>query len=523
MNVLAEKVLQVITDGYILIDMDGKILDVNPAYSSMVGFSRQELQKMNIRDLEVKFSRPETTRSIPQMLKEGNGRFVTIHRCRDGRIINLDMSFFIIIGSNKNRQIAAIVRPVGNPQGGGNVAYDQENLYLTLVMIVPDAVTVTDLEGNITFVSERTLELHGCISPHELLGKSAFDLIAPEDRQRAAENMQKTFTHGPIRNIEYCLLRLDGSRFIGELNASVIRDSEGQPKAFIATTRDITERKQAEKVLKESEEKFRTLADYSPNMIFINKTGRIVYVNRKCEEMMGYSKEEFLSEGFDFRTLIAPQSRDLVEAAFRKHKKGTEIAPYEYSLITKEGKIIDAIITTKLIQYDGDQAILGVATDISDRKRVEEALRKTAQQLKADREALREKNIALKQFLKAIEDERQNYKQRISQELRRIVLPILKRLRDNAESGQSKKLQMLEKRLQLILSKDIGVFQDHLAGLSPRELEVCKLLRNGMSSKQIANTLNVSLYTVHKHREQIRKKLGICNTKINLTTYLRTH
>jgi PAS domain S-box-containing protein len=521
-NGLAEKVLEVISDGYILTDSGGKILDVNPAYCAMVGYTRQELRMMNIRDLEVELSPSEADRRIPQMLQQGSGRFVTNHRCKDGRSIELDMSF-AITHLNKSRQIAAFVRPVDNPQPIGDTALDQENLYLTLVKTDPDAVTVSDLDGNITFVSERTLELHGCTFPHQLLGKPAFDFIAPEDRQRAAKNMQKTLTGDPLRNIEYCLLRLDGSRFIGELNASVVRDSEGRPKAFIATTRDITERKQAENALKESEEKFRTLADYSPNNIFINKNGKVVYVNRKCEEMMGYTKDEILSEDFDFRTLIAPQSEGLVEAAFRDHQKGKEVTPYEYSLMTKEGKIIDAIITTKLIQYEGGPAILGVVTDISDRKKVEEALKKTAQQLKADREALQEKNIALKQFLDTIEKERQNYKHHISQELSRAVMPILKHMRDRTESGHSKKLQTLEKRLQMILSRDIDVFQDCLARLSPSEVKVCELVKNGMSSKEISNALNVSLYTVHKHREQIRKKLGICNTEVNLTTYLRTH
>jgi PAS domain S-box-containing protein len=519
---LAEEVFQVMTDGYILADSGGKILDVNPAYCAMVGYTRQELQMMNIRDLEIELSLSEADRRIPQMLQQGSGRLVTNHRCKDGRSIELDMSF-AITRLNKSRQIAAFVRPVDNPQPIGDTTLDQENLYLTLVKTDPDAVTVSDLDGKITFVSTRTLDLHRYSSPDQLLGKSAFDFIAPEDRARAVENMQKTLTHGAIRNIEYCLLRSDGSRFIGELHASVVRDAEGRPQAFIATTRDITERKQAENALKESEEKFRTLADYSPNNIFINKNGKVVYVNRKCEEMMGYTKDEILSEDFDFRTLIAPQSKDLVAAAFGEHKKGKEVPPYEYSLMTKEGKIFYAIITTKLIQYEGGRAILGVVTDISDRKKVEEALKKTAQQLKADREALQEKNIALKQFLDTIEKERQNYKHHISQEFSRAVMPILKHLKDKAESGHSKKLQTLEKRLQMILSRDIDVFQDGLARLSPSEVKVCELVKNGMSSKQISNALNVSLYTVHKHREQIRKKLGICNTKINLTTYLRTH
>ncbi|MBW2435411.1 MAG: PAS domain S-box protein, partial [Deltaproteobacteria bacterium] len=119
---------------------------------------------------------------------------------------------------------------------------------------------------------------------------------------------------------------------------------------------------------------FQIITEQSPNMIFINKGGRIVYVNRRCTQEMGYSKAEFCAPDFDFMTLIAPESVDLVQSNFVKNMQGQEVAPYEYQLITKKGKKIAAIITTKLIRYQGEAAILGIVTDISERKRAEEDL-----------------------------------------------------------------------------------------------------------------------------------------------------
>jgi PAS domain S-box-containing protein/excisionase family DNA binding protein len=121
---------------------------------------------------------------------------------------------------------------------------ESEEMYKTLVKASPDAVTVTDLEGHITFVSQRALQLHGAKSAKELLGRSAFELIAPEDREKAMKNLKRTLEKGVVRNLEYVLLRKDGTRFIGELNAALIKDAYGKPKAFIATVRDISERKQ---------------------------------------------------------------------------------------------------------------------------------------------------------------------------------------------------------------------------------------------------------------------------------------
>ena len=135
-----------------------------------------------------------------------------------------------------------------------------------------------------------------------------------------------------------------------------------------------TENKRAAKSLQESEQKFRSIAECSPNMIFINSKGQVVYANKRCEEILGYKRKEFYSPDFKFLTLIAKESQNLVKKNYRKHLNEEEVFPYEYSLITKEGTKIDAIITTKLIDYAGERAILGIVTDITERKRMEKDL-----------------------------------------------------------------------------------------------------------------------------------------------------
>jgi len=146
---------------------------------------------------------------------------------------------------------------------------------------------------------------------------------------------------------------------------------------FVAEIKvDITERKKAEKALRDSETKFRILSEKSPNMIFINKQGKVVYANKRCEEIMGYQKEEFYSPDFDFRCLIAPEYREIIKKNFNKHMKGEEVSPIEYTNITKEGKRIESMLATKLIAYEGDKAILGIVTDITKLKEAERILKR---------------------------------------------------------------------------------------------------------------------------------------------------
>lgn len=138
---------------------------------------------------------------------------------------------------------------------------------------------------------------------------------------------------------------------------------------------DITDLKRAQDALDETERQFQSLADQLPNMIFINQGGKTVYVNSQCIKTMGYSRDEFYSPEFDFLVLIAPEFRALVQKNFKKHMAGKNIPPHEYACVTKSGKRIDTVINTRLIDYDGRRAILGIVTEISAMKKAEERLK----------------------------------------------------------------------------------------------------------------------------------------------------
>jgi len=161
-----------------------------------------------------------------------------------------------------------------------------------------------------------------------------------------------------------------------DLYSYPIKDpATGRVTGVVEFVRDITERKRKEEELKENEEKFRTFAEQSPNMIFINKNGRVVYVNNKCEELLGYRSDEFLSPRFDFFKLVAPESVDMMKKNYAEHLKGRDVKPHEYTLITKDGRRVESIVATKLIKYEGEDAILGIVTDITRQKETEEKYR----------------------------------------------------------------------------------------------------------------------------------------------------
>ena len=249
---------------------------------------------------------------------------------------------------------------------------ESEEKYRNLVENSKDAIAIVDFKGNVLFANNAAERLTG-YTLKEGMGMNIRKIIPKRLWPKSLAMLLKARMGKPISYFEYEIKRRDGTAVQVETGGQAIL-KDGKPIAIQIITRDITERKKAEETLKESEEKFRNLAEQSPNMIFINKKGRVVYANKKCEEVMGYKREEFYSPDFNFLTLIAPESMYLLKSSFSRHMKGEEVAPFEYTLITKKGKRIEAILTTKLITYKGETTILGILTDITERKKAEEEL-----------------------------------------------------------------------------------------------------------------------------------------------------
>lgn len=233
---------------------EGKIISANPALVQMLGYeSEAELCSLDVvADLYVdpeqrdvlarKLEKEGTVQDIELVLKRKDGYCITV--LENTRAIRNEQGEILYYEGT--------LTDITERKRAEDALRESEELYRKLVLASPDAVTATDMEGRITHVSQSTLELYGFDSADDMLRRSVLDFIAPEDHERAVTNLQKTLTNGVVRNAEYTMIRKDGTHFIGELSAALVSDAEGNPKAFIVTTRDITERKHAEEQIKQS-------------------------------------------------------------------------------------------------------------------------------------------------------------------------------------------------------------------------------------------------------------------------------
>ena len=256
---------------------------------------------------------------------------------------------------------------------------ESEQLYKALLRTSPDAITVSDLKGRIIDVSQRAIELAGAKSADELIGKNSFELLAPEDRERAMQNLLKTLNTGFIQDVEYYFLRLDGSKYLGEINASVIKDAEGKPKAFIGTVRDITKRKEAEKALKKSEELYRNL--YKSALVGLwtirFHDGVFIRANITTAKILGFDNVEDIINKVSSIDLFKP---NIIQKFRSQLKERGKISGYEAPFTDINGK--EKIISVSATIYKKLGIIEGAFIDITDLKRAQKALSESHNMLK---------------------------------------------------------------------------------------------------------------------------------------------
>jgi DNA-binding NarL/FixJ family response regulator len=156
------------------------------------------------------------------------------------------------------------------------------------------------------------------------------------------------------------------------------------------------------------------------------------------------------------------------------------------------------------------------------RDHLEEEVHKRTAQLDNANRALEAKNTALHEVLTSIGAESKKVGQQVHKNVERVILPQLRALNSGLSRQQQRAVEQIQHELEEIVSPFIDTVSRHVASLTPTELRVCSFIKRGLAVKEIAELEHLSPETVAAHRRNIRRKLGIANKKVNLTTYLQT-
>jgi PAS domain S-box-containing protein len=240
---LSQKIIGAAMEGFWMLDLEGNLVDVNEAYCRMSGYSRQELLSMHTSDVEVNEASPElVVQHIQRIFLSGSDRFETRHRCKDGRIIEVEViATFLKL---RERYVFAFMRDITERKR----AEEQIRLLAYAVQSARDLICITDGENRFTFVNQSFVKACG-YSQEEILGKKPDFLYSPKNPPGLYEHIFRQ-TLGGSWTGELLNCRKDGTEFPVSLSTSEIKNSEGRTIGLIGVASDITERKQAEEELR---------------------------------------------------------------------------------------------------------------------------------------------------------------------------------------------------------------------------------------------------------------------------------
>jgi diguanylate cyclase (GGDEF)-like protein/PAS domain S-box-containing protein len=255
-------------------------------------------------------------------------------------------------------------------------AKESERRYRNLFDSVPVGIYRSTPDGRFLDGNPALIKILGYPSEEAMLNANINDLY-PNKKIRN-EELALIEAKEALNNHVMQLRRYDGEMIWVQDSASIVRDPSGEILYYYGRLEDITEQVQIEKELRESEIRYRSLVEQSNDVIYFLYKNHFEMVNQKFTEVFGVSAEEACSPDFDFMTLVAPQSQEMLLERAKKISKGEELPlRYEFTAYDKDKKEIEMSVSVSYISYKGGVATQGILRDITESKKSNEALRKS--------------------------------------------------------------------------------------------------------------------------------------------------
>jgi PAS domain S-box-containing protein len=426
---------------------------------------------------------------------------------------------------------------------------------------IQDGISVLDKDLNILQVNKTMEKWYAHAMPFK--GKKCYEFYHGRTQRCEICPSIRAFEKGNLQMDIVPLVESGQSLGWLELYSFPILDADGIPNGIVEYVRNITERMEAEQALRESEQRFRTVADFTYDWeSWIAPDGTYLYVSPSCQRITGYGAYEFLKDPKFLEKIVHPDEHKLLVRHLKEEIVSINAQTIEFRIITSSG---DERWIAHICQavYGDDGSFLGRRTsnrDITEKKQGEAALRRahdelekrveerTAELMKTNIElkaeilnrnkaekalkqrgveleiktiGLEEANTALKVLLRQREEDKIELEEKVLLNVRELVLPYLEKLKmKKLGEKQRAYLGIIESNLNDIVSPFVHGLSSKLIKLSPTELQVSNLIKQGNTTKEIAEIMNLATSTIDFHRNNIRKKFGIKNKKTNLRTYL---
>ena len=376
------------------------------------------------------------------------------------------------------------------------------------------------ISGRCVSVNRFMLQFTG-YTREEFLALDPISLFTRASRDHFCERYGKLKRGEEVpTSVEYQIKGKDGKTRWALYEIQYIRKA-GRLQGASVVLYNVDERKRALLALMESEQRFRRLVEtMNEGLVILDNEGRLTYVNPRLEEISGFSIEELV--GRKIEEFLSPDASRYV---YRRITGEDQSAPrsFEIAWKRKTGEQRHSIISPQVLpgtrgEIGGSFAII---TDITDKKKAENTLRRREKELQDKNIQLEEMNTALRTLAKLREHDKTEIENRIFANLQQLMVPLIEKLQT---SGLNDRQKIYTKLLSANLAEITSSFNRHLPShflvLTPAEIEVANLVKHGRTTKEIASLMNISVRTVDMHRLNIRRKLGLHKKGTNLRTYL---
>ena len=365
-----------LTESVFWVGDDGFLIDFNTAACERLGYSRKELSKMHVSDLDPHFPQERWQTHWEEIKRHGIMMFETVHRAKDGRLIPME----VVIHNQQygdSRYNCVLGRDITERKQAEEVLEQSKKNYETIYNSSTDCIFIHDGNtGEIVEVNQTTIDTFG-YTKEELNKLDVGDLSlneTPYTQKEAIAFIQKAVTEGP-QFFDWLAKKKSGELIWFENNLQYV-ELAGERRVLVVG-RNITERKQVETALRQSEKKFRTLVYSAPFGIQLTDLeGRIVYSNPAHHKMQGYGPHELI--GMHIWDLMANDSHRAKAREYYQTiiSKKSEPTVYFNRDRTKDGREIDVQVNWDYIRNEKDEAtgIISIIEDITKRKQAEEAL-----------------------------------------------------------------------------------------------------------------------------------------------------
>jgi two-component system NtrC family sensor kinase len=356
-------------DGIVVLNVDAKVVEANQRFAEMLGYSLEEVYKLHTWDWDKNFP-AEQILEMGRNVDEKGLHLETKHTRKDGSVIDVDISISgIMYGGQK--LIFCIQRDVTERNRAEEALKNSEESYRELADSITDVFFAMDENLRYTYWNKASEILTG-IRSEDAIGKSIREVFPDRPWRRRAEEMYRRVLKTQQIQTFVNDYDIDGKHYILEINAY---PSPGGVSVFV---KDITNRKQAEEALRESEERYRKMFEEALDAIFIGdaETGMLLDCNRAACELVDRERSELIGE--HQRILHPPgETEGEFSNTFSEHLRAKEGKVIETQVVTGKGKIKEVAIKANVVELPGKKVIQGIFRDITERKQVEEALQKS--------------------------------------------------------------------------------------------------------------------------------------------------